>query len=97
MGLQFQKITSVLHSSQRAKLSNPGQKLLTSAIGGTLPLLRNRDELNEIITFLKLSEDMPPVEGLYIGIQRSFKSEVTHRVNSNELTDCCLYYACGHY
>ena len=46
------------------------------SIGGTLPLLRNRDELNEIITFLKLSEDMPPVEGLYIGIQRSFRSQI---------------------
>ena len=70
---------------------------LCKSIGGTLPLFRNRDELDEIITFLKLSKDMPPVEGLYIGIQRSFKSEVTHRVNSNGLTDCCLYYAYGHY
>ena len=53
------------------------------SIGGTLPLLRNRDELDEIIAFLKLSKDMPPVEGLYIGIHRIFRSQVIHRVDSN--------------
>ena len=42
------------------------------SIGGSLPLIRNRDELDTIVTFLKLSEDMPPVEALYIGIKRSF-------------------------
>ena len=52
---------------------------LCKSIGGTLPLLRNRDELEEIIAFLKLSEDIPPVEGLYIGLKRSFKSQVTMR------------------
>ena len=50
---------------------------LCKSIGGYLPLIRNRDELDEILAFLKLSEDMPPVEGLYIGIQRSFRSQVT--------------------
>ena len=49
---------------------------LCKSIGGTLPLLRNRDELEEIIAFLKLSKDMPPVEGLYIGIHGSFRSQV---------------------
>ena len=52
---------------------------LCKSIGATLPLLRNRDELEEIIAFLKLSVDMPPVEGLYIGLKRSFKSQVTMR------------------
>ena len=54
---------------------------LCKSIGGTLPLLRNRGELEEIIAFLKLSKDMPPVEGLYIGIQGSFRSQVMHRIN----------------
>ena len=52
---------------------------LCKSIGGTLPLLRNRGELDEIIAFLKLSEDMPPVEGLYVGLKKSFKSQVIMR------------------
>ena len=55
------------------------------SIGGSLPLVRNRDELDEIIAFLKLSENMPPVEGLYIGLRRNFKTQVTHGMNSYEL------------
>ena len=56
---------------------------LCKSIGGYLPLIRNRDELDEILAFLKLSEDMPPVEGLYIGIQRSFRSQVTNNILSD--------------
>ena len=54
---------------------------LCKSIGGYLPLIRNQDELDEIITFLKLSEDMPPVEGLYIGLRDGFKTQVTHEEN----------------
>ena len=62
------------------------------SIGGSLPLVRNRDELDEIIAFLKLSENMPPVEGLYIGLRRNFKTQVTHGMNSYELTVIsCLF------
>ena len=49
---------------------------LCKSIGGSLPIIRNRDELNGLRTFLKLSEDMPPVEALYIGIRRSFEDQV---------------------
>ena len=31
-------------------------------------MLRNRDELNELIALLKLSKYLPPVEFLYIGL-----------------------------
>ena len=51
---------------------------LCKSIGGYLPLIRSQDELDEIIAFLKLSEDMPPVEGLSIGLRNSFKTQVTH-------------------
>ena len=49
---------------------------LCKSIGGSLHIIRNRNELDEIIAFLKLSKDMPPVEGLYIGLRRSFKTQV---------------------
>ena len=64
---------------------------LCTSIGGYLPLIRNRDELDEIIYFLKLSKDMPPVEALYIGIKTSLKSQVTSKVSSNGLTDHCPF------
>ena len=47
------------------------------SIGGSLPSIRNRGELDKIINFLKLSKDMPPVEALYIGLRRGFKIQVT--------------------
>ena len=50
---------------------------LCQSIGGYLPLIRNRDELDEIIAFLKLSKNMPPVEALYIGVTGSLKPQVT--------------------
>ena len=50
---------------------------ICKSIGGNLPLLRNRDELNEIIAFLKLSKHIPPVKGLYIGLRRNVKHQVT--------------------
>ena len=56
---------------------------MCKSIGGYLPLIRNQDELDEIIAFLKLSEDMPPVEGLYIGLRDGFKTQVTHEENFN--------------
>ena len=56
---------------------------MCKSIGGYLPLIRNQDELDEIIAFLKLSEDMPPVEGLYIGLRDGFKTQVTHEENLN--------------
>ena len=54
---------------------------LCKSIGGSLPIIRNRNELDEIIAFLKMSEAMPPVEGLYIGLTRNLKTQVIHRLN----------------
>ena len=50
---------------------------LCKSIGGFLPIIRNRDELDELITFIRSSEDMPPVEALYIGLRRQFEPQVT--------------------
>ena len=62
---------------------------LCKLIGGYLPLIRNRDELDEIIAFLKLSKNMPPVEGLYIGLRNSFKTQVTYHGNFKEVYCPC--------
>ena len=54
---------------------------LCKSIGGSLPIIRNRHDFDEIIAFLKLSEHMPPVEGLYIGMTRNLKTQVIHLSN----------------
>ena len=56
---------------------------MCKSIGGYLPLIRRQDELDEIIASLKLSEDIPPVKGLYIGLRDGFKTQVTHEENLN--------------
>ena len=80
-GFTFSKNNKCPKQQSKAKAAKSWTEVSTlcKSIGGTLPLLRNRDELDEIIAFLKSSEDMPPVEGLYIGLKRSFKSQVTMR------------------
>ena len=74
-----------------AKSSTEASQLCKS-IGGSLPIIRNKEEVNELITFLKLSEDMPPVEALYMGIKRTSENQVLtlslknmlHFVNNND-------------
>ena len=80
-GFAFPKNNKCPKQQSKGKVAKSWTEVsnLCKSIGGTLPLLRNRDELDEIIAFLKLSEDMPPVEGLYVGLKRSFKSQVTMR------------------
>ena len=52
------------------------------SIGGTLPIIRDKNELAEIISLLKLSKDILPLEGLYIGLIRNSK----HKVMSDQLS-----------
>ena len=65
-------------SAQRLKVAKSWSEAsyLCKSIGGFLPLIRNRGELDELITFLKLSQDMPPVEALYVGLRRNLKHQV---------------------
>ena len=77
-GFSFSKNNKCPKKESKAKVAKSWSEVsnLCKSIGGTLLSLRNRDELDEIIAFLKLSEDMPPVEGLYIGLKRIFKPQV---------------------
>ena len=58
-------------------------KLCTS-INGYLPILRNKDELNELIALLRLSKLIPPVEYLYIGLRQEIKTG--NKVGNNRLS-----------
>ena len=44
--------------------------------GGHLPIVGDKNELAEIISLLKLSKTIPPVEALYIGLIRNSKHKV---------------------
>ena len=52
------------------------------SIGGSLPLIRNKEELTDLITFLKLSHDMPPVNVLYIGLLFSKVENYKLKINN---------------
>ena len=52
--------------------------------GGFLPFFTSRDDLQELLTLLKLSEDIPPLEAIFIGLKDSFGNQV----------DYCFYYYC---
>ena len=54
---------------------------MCKSINGHLPMLRNRDELNELIALMKLSKFLPPVEFLYIGLNDDSTREREPKVN----------------
>ena len=46
------------------------------SIGGHLPIIRDKNELAELTSVLKLPKDMPPIQALYIGLIKSSKHKV---------------------
>ena len=44
--------------------------------GGFLPSFTNRDDLQELLTLLKFSKDIPPLEAIFIGLKGSFGNQV---------------------
>ena len=44
--------------------------------GGILPFFTSRDDLQELLTLLKFSEDIPPLEAIFIGLKGSFGNQV---------------------
>ena len=49
---------------------------MCSTIGGHLPEVRDRNELDELISLFQLSHDMPPVEAIYIGLYENSKVRI---------------------
>ena len=44
--------------------------------GGFLPFFSSRDDFQEVLTLLKASQDIPPLEALFIGVKGSFEKQV---------------------
>lgn len=49
---------------------------LCRSAGGHLPVLRSREELNDLIAVMKLSKSIFPMEAIYIGLRRFHYSQV---------------------
>ena len=41
--------------------------------GGTLPVIRSKDELEELISLLKFGNGLPPIAFIFLGLQMNFK------------------------
>ena len=51
-------------------------KQICQLVGGVLPVLQSKTELDEIIGLFKLSKYMPPIETLFIGLVYNLNSKV---------------------
>ena len=64
-----------ISKAQKTKTSWNEAADLCSEIGGNLPILLNRQQLEQLVAVLKLSPDLPSIEALYIGLQWKNMSE----------------------
>ena len=42
---------------------------LCRSAGGTLPIIRSKDELDELISLVQFEKGLPPIELIYMGLQ----------------------------
>ena len=61
---------------QQRKITYHKASEFCDSVGGYLPIMRSKDEMHKLISLLKLSEDILPVEALYIGLTRNYKEKV---------------------
>ena len=54
---------------------NEAQKVCEDA-GMLFPFFVDRDQLEELLAMLKLSRDIPPIEGIFIGLKYSSSSNI---------------------
>ena len=59
----------IIFESNGVKKSWTEASKLCRRTHGFLPVFKNREDLNMLITFLKSSYGFPPIEGLYIGLK----------------------------
>ena len=56
--------------STKLKLSwEDAAELCEKRFGGYLPWFKDKESLDEILAFFKLSSDIPPIEAIYIGLK----------------------------
>ena len=51
---------------------------LCKKAGAYLPYFTNREDLEELLAMLKLSQDMPPIEAIFIGLRFNGSGMVGH-------------------
>ena len=62
---------------------------LCRSAGGTLPIIRSKDELNELINLLQFEKGLPPIELIYLGFQFNPQvSNIFYRVRHREDLGC---------
>ena len=65
---------------------------LCKAAGGYLPIIRSREELHEIISFIKLSElYMPQFEIMFLGLKESESCTVKFLLNLLSSGQTCIF------
>lgn len=55
---------------------------LCQSVGGNLPIMRSREELDELIALTKLSTSIPPIQGIFTGLVSTPKSKVNISLNT---------------
>ena len=66
---------------------------LCRSAGGTLPIIRSKDELKELISLLQFEKGLPPIELIYIGFQ--FNPQVSKRL-PRDRPSCTDTFICIH-
>ena len=66
------------YPSDRYLISWTNASKLCKEAGGYLPHFSDREELEELVALLKLSETIPPVEGLFLGLRLNGSNKVRY-------------------
>ena len=76
-------ISYVPNESKKIKYAGPEEQsswnkasYLCTYIGGILPMFFNKAELDDFMALAKLSSEIPPIEGIFIGLKFSNKTQV---------------------
>ena len=65
---------------------------LCKSVRGTLPIIRSRAELNELINLIKYSNGLPPIELVYVGwkIKHKVRDLLIRYLESGKMELCFL-------
>ena len=67
---------SVIMYNKNARMSWNYASSLCQDMGGFLPVIRSKSELDKFIAFVVLSSDIPIQEKIFIGLSTKIKSKV---------------------
>ena len=72
--LFFRQYLSNYDTHQNSDISWHEAFLICGILGGSLPILASKNELDDLIALMKLSPVMPPVDALYIGLTQDTRT-----------------------